>query len=62
MMCLIYFKGILLIINKQIQWRQFRRTKEEKLLNNGKSTKDSGCWYFVSTKCKSDITINVYNI
>jgi integrase len=41
-------------INKQIQWRQFKRTKEEKKLNNGKATTDCGCWYFSSTKYKSD--------
>ena len=41
-------------VNKQIQWRQFKRTKEEKKLNNGRATEDSGCWYFSSTKYKSD--------
>lgn len=41
-------------VNKQIQWRQFKRTNEEKKLSNGKATADCGCWYFSSTKYKSD--------
>ena len=41
-------------VNKQIQWRQFPRTKEEKKNNNGRNTDDCGCWYFSSTKYKSD--------
>ena len=41
-------------VNKQIQWRQFKRTDEEKKNNNGRNTDDCGCWYFSSTKYKSD--------
>ena len=46
-------------INKQIQWRQFKRTDEEKKATNGKTTEDSGCWYFSSTKYKSDRVIEI---
>ena len=41
-------------VNKQIQWRQFKRTDEEKKNNNGRNTEDCGCWYYSSTKYKSD--------
>lgn len=41
-------------INKQIQWRQFNRTEEEKKNNNGRNTENCGCWYYSSTKYKSD--------
>ena len=41
-------------VNKQIQWRQFKRTDEEKKNSNGRNTDDCGCWYFSSTKYKSD--------
>lgn len=41
-------------VNKQIQWRQFKRTDEEKKSNNGRNTEDCGCWYYSSTKYKSD--------
>ena len=41
-------------INKQIQWRQFKRTAEDKKSNNGRNTDDCGCWYYSSTKYKSD--------
>ena len=37
-------------INKQIQWRRFKRTQEEKRLTNGKAMDNCGCWYFSSTK------------
>lgn len=46
-------------VNKQIQWRQFKRTDEEKKATNGKTTEDSGCWYFSSTKYKSDRVIEI---
>lgn len=46
-------------VNKQIQWRQFKRTNEEKKINNGKITKDCGCWYYSSTKYKSDRVIEM---
>lgn len=41
-------------VNKQIQWRQFKRTDEEKRAANGKATENCGCWYYSSTKYKSD--------
>ena len=41
-------------VNKQIQWRQFKRTDEQKKSNNGRNTEDCGCWYYSSTKYKSD--------
>jgi integrase len=41
-------------VNKQIQWRQFKRTDEEKKKQNGQSTDNCGCWYYSSTKYKSD--------
>ena len=41
-------------VNKQIQWRQFKRTAEDKKSNNGRNTDDCGCWYYSSTKYKSD--------
>ena len=41
-------------VNKQIQWRQFKRTGEQKKNNNGRNTDDCGCWYYSSTKYKSD--------
>ena len=40
--------------NIQIQWRQFKRTDEQKTINNGRNTEDCGCWYYSSTKYKSD--------
>ncbi len=46
-------------INKQIQWRQYQRTEKGKKQYNGKSTEDSGCWYFSSTKYKSDRVIEM---
>lgn len=46
-------------INKQIQWRQHKRTDEEKKANNGRATDDCGCWYFSSTKYKSDRILEI---
>ena len=46
-------------VNKQIQWRQFKRTDEEKKLQNGKNTDNCGCWYYSSTKYKSDRVIEI---
>ena len=43
-----------LSVNKQIQWRQFKRSDEQKKGNNGRNTDDCGCWYYSSTKYKSD--------
>ncbi|MBR2372275.1 MAG: site-specific integrase [Clostridia bacterium] len=46
-------------INKQIQWRQFKRTSEQIKQTNGKATEDAGRWYFSSTKYKSDRVIDI---
>lgn len=46
-------------INKQVQWRQLKRTDEEKKSSNGKKSKNCGCWYFSSTKYKSDRVIEI---
>jgi integrase len=46
-------------VNKQIQWRQFKRTEEEKKSNNGRNTEDCGCWYYSSTKYKSDRVLEI---
>ena len=46
-------------VNKQVQWRQFKRTDEEKKSSNGKKSKNCGCWYFSSTKYKSDRVIEI---
>ena len=35
-----------IIINKQIQWRQFDRTDEEKKTSNGMNTGNCKVWYF----------------
>jgi len=48
-----------IFVNKQIQWRQFKRTKEEKELTNGKKTVNSGRWYFAPPKYKSDRIIEI---
>ena len=53
------FMNKTITVNKQIQWRQFKRTKEEKRLNNGKAADNCGCWYFSSTKYKSDRVIEM---
>ncbi len=53
------FDNRTLSVNKQVQWRQYKRTEEEKKIDNGKSTKSSGCWYFSSTKYKSDRVIDI---
>ena len=48
------FENKKILINKQIQWRQFKRTDEQKRGNNGRNTDDCGCWYYSFTKYKSD--------
>ncbi len=48
-------------VNKQIQWRQSNRTKEQKKNDNGRNTKDCGCWYFSSTKYKSNRVLEMDN-
>ena len=46
-------------INKQIQWRQYERSAEAKRADKGKKTDECGCWYFSSTKHKSDRVIEM---
>ena len=46
-------------VNKQIQWRQYKRSDEAKRADNGKKTDECGCWYFSSTKFKSDRVIEM---
>ncbi len=46
-------------INKQIQWRQFPRTVEQRHSTNGQSLAECGCWYFSSTKYQSDRIIEM---
>ena len=46
-------------VNKQIQWRQFKRTDEEKKSENGKASTEAGCWYYASTKYKSDRILEI---
>ena len=46
-------------VNKQIQWRQFKRTDEQKKNSNGRYTPDCGCWYYSSTKYKSDRVLEI---
>ena len=48
-----------LTVNKQIQWKQLERTKDEKLATNGKSCEECGYWYFSTPKCKSYRTIDI---
>ena len=46
-------------VNKQVQWRQFPRTEEQRRLTNEQSLTECGCWYFSSTKYKSDRVIEM---
>lgn len=46
-------------VNKQIQWRQFTRSEEEKKNGNGRNTENCGCWYYSSTKYKSDRVLEI---
>lgn len=48
-------------VTKQIQWRQNNRTEDEKKATNGKTSLECGCWYFASTKYKSDRVIEMDN-
>lgn len=48
-------------ICKQIQWRQFDRSKEEKQRTNGSSSSNAGCWYFSNPKYNSARTIYMDN-
>ena len=55
------FKEKTISVNKQIQWRQFTRTDEKKKGDNGRKTGDCGCWFFSSTKYKSDRVLEMDN-
>lgn len=46
-------------VNKQVQWRQSSRTPEQIQKDNGKSTNNSGCWYFCPTKYNSNRDIDM---
>ena len=39
-----------------------KRTDEDKKISNGKATNDSGCWYFSSTKYKSDRVLEIDDV
>lgn len=60
------FEKKTLSVNKQIQWRQNKRTAEEKKAYNGKATVNSGCWYFSSPKYNScrvlELDDELYNL
>ena len=53
------FEAKTLSVNRQVQWKQKDRTKEAKLLENGKKCEDSGYWYFSNPKCGSFRTIDL---
>ena len=53
------FENKKISVNKQIQWRQFNRTDDQKKSSNGRNTGDCGCWYYSSTKYKSDRVIEM---
>ena len=48
-----------LSVNRQVQWKQNERSEEEKFLNNGKKSEDSGYWYFSNPKYNSFRTIEL---
>lgn len=49
-------------ISRQIQWRQNKRSKEEKSKLNGKAQPNAGCWYFSKPKYNSARTIDMDDI
>ena len=53
------FENKRIFVNKQIQWRQFKRTDEEKKNSNGRNTENCGRWYYSSTKYKSDRVLEI---
>lgn len=53
------FDAKTLSVKRQVQWKQNERSKEAKLLENGKKCEDSGYWYFSSPKCNSFRTITI---
>lgn len=48
-----------LTVNRQMQWKQLERTKEEKKATNGCSPDDAGYWYFSSPKFNSNRCIEL---
>ena len=55
----INFEDKTLFVNKQIQWKQLERSKEEKIITNGKTCDECGYWYFSSPKCNSYRIIDI---
>lgn len=53
------FNAKTLSVNRQVQWKQNERTEEEKLLENGKKSENSGYWYFSNPKYNSFRTIEL---
>ena len=51
-----------LTVSKQIQWKQFPRSKEEKQRTNGSKYAESGFWYFSAPKCDSNRTIDMDSV
>lgn len=47
------FKNKTLAVNRQVQWHQVERTKEEIRANNGTREANGGYWYFSEPKYKS---------
>ena len=48
-----------LTVSKQIQWKQFPRTEEEKQRTNGSKCATAGFWYFSTPKCGSSRVVDM---
>ena len=48
-----------LTVSRQIQWKQYPRSKEEKEKTNGSKYAEAGFWYFSTPKCGSYRTIDM---
>lgn len=53
------FEAKTLSVNRQVQWKQNERSKEDKLWDNGRKVEDAGYWYFSNPKCNSFRTIEL---
>ena len=53
------FEAKTLSVKRQVQWKQYKRSEESKLLDNGKKNEESGCWYFSGPKCNSYRTVDL---
>ena len=53
------FEDKTLSVKRQVQWKQYKRSEESKLLDNGKKNEESGCWYFSGPKCNSYRTVDL---